>query len=190
MKKQLFILVSIALLSGSCTEDFEQPFNERVSAGESGLVGIWEGFTLQKEYALALKDSLGNTVVDDRNRTVWYDTLEVIENWNEAIHFTSNAGVDSFAISAHVDSLLSGILLEVGNMPLTHGQWAVVRTINPEGEKPDAESVMFYNPSDPHNSTNSILWTIVSQNADEISLSYSFGSSSYDTLYIKTYRKR
>ncbi len=190
MIKQMIIIISLILLGGSCTDQFEQPFSERIPAGDSGIVGIWEGVTLQKEYALALKDSLGNTVVDDRNRTVWYDTLELIENWNEAIYFSSKAGVDSFAISADADSLLNGVLLEVENMPLTHGRWAVMLTVNPEGEKPDVTSVMFYHPSDPHNSTNSILWTIVGQSADEISLSYSFGSSSYDTLYTKTYRKR
>jgi hypothetical protein len=190
MYKRLLIFILAGSLVWACTEEYQQAYSERVDANQSGIVGTWEGTVLQKEYAKALKDSLGNTVVDDKNRTVWYDTVEVIDAWTEAILFSSNGGLDSFAISTSMDSLEAGILKDIQNMPMKSGEWAVINTINPEGEKPDVSSVLFYNPNDPHNSKQSILWSIAEQGPDQLKLSYSFGSSTYDTLYIKTFAKR
>jgi len=130
MYKRLLIFILAGSLVWACTEEYQQAYSERVDANQSGIVGTWEGTVLQKEYAKALKDSLGNTVVDDKNRTVWYDTVEVIDAWTEAILFSSNGGLDSFAISTSMDSLEAGILKDIQNMPLKSGEWAVINTIN------------------------------------------------------------
>lgn len=193
MKKKDFIFIMLVsfFIMTSCSEEFEQPYSQQISASESGLIGIWEGVRMEKNYAVVELDSLGNTVTDDKGKNVWLPNQEIFtENeWNEYIQFQSIGSIDTFSISSDLDSLNSGVLMPVINMPLEQGYWAVINTINPEGEKEDATSINFYDPADPHNSLSSILWTVREQSADEITIQYSFGSTTYDTLFIKTFRK-
>ncbi len=189
--KNIFLFLAALLIIAACDEEYQQPYNTRIEPSESGLEGRWEGVELTKDFAKQLLDSLGNTVTDEKNRTVWYDTSVTLtqDKWNEYIEFQILQETDTFTISNNLDSLNSGIETQVLNMPLSTGHWAITRTLDPENESNDVSSLTFYDPKDPHNSLSSIMWTIMEQSPDEITFQYSFGSASYDTLFTKTFQK-
>lgn len=177
----------------ACTDDFEQPFNQRIPAGETGLIGLWEVVSVRKDFSKIVLDEFGNAMIDDKNRTIWTDTtltLTAQQGYSEFIQFESSGGVETFMASASLEGIESGEPDALPNMPLLCGQWSVFRTINPEKEMGDVSSILLYNPDDMHNTMGSLVWTIQSQSATELSIQYSFGAASYDTLFTKSFHKR
>jgi hypothetical protein len=189
--KNIVFFLAAFLIIVACEEEYQQPYNIKIEPSESGLEGRWEGVALTRDFAVQLLDSLGNTVTDDKNRTVWNDTSVTVtqDKWNEYIEFQILPAADTFTISNSLDSLNLGTVTTVLNMPLSTGHWALTKTLDPENESNDVLSLTFYDPEDPHNSLSSILWTITEQSPEEITFQYSFGSSSYDTLFTKTFQK-
>jgi hypothetical protein len=191
LRYTLIKLLLIAALFYGCAEEYQQPYSELIPASQSGLNGQWAGTTLTKDFAKILLDSLGNAVTDDKGRTVWYDTSVTVgaDSWKEYLEFLSVERIDTFTINTSIDSLNAGVLMPVINMPVDAGYWSVSKVINPEGEKDDVTTITFYDPADPHNSLSSIIWTIKEQSTNEFTIQYSFGSTTFDTLFTKTFQK-
>jgi hypothetical protein len=156
---------------------------------------LWEGVSLEKKFAKNLQDSLGNTLNDDKNRPMWVDTIVVKSNTNGYAEFIQfrHAGGESAFTSNRVNeadpdtgNLIPG---SIPNMPISAGQWAVIKTINPSGEIDDITSVNLFNPIDRHSNFSSMIWTIKSVNTNELIIEYTFGPQLYDTLFVKTFRK-
>ena len=180
----------------ACVEEYEPPFNEVIPAEQSGLLGLWEGESLTKMFAKNILDSLGNVINDDKNRPIWLDTTSVKtrpEGFSEFIEFYISDNTNMFA-AAPIDSISdeTGHLVsqELPNMPITYGNWVALNTINPSGTIEDIRSVNLFDPQDRHNPLASMVWTIKSVTTDELIIEYSYGSSSYDTLFVKTFHKR
>lgn len=191
--RQLWVPLLVLIMVVACTDDFEQPFNQRIPAQESGLVGLWEVVSVRKDFARVVLDEVGNVRIDDKNRTIWTDTTLTItaqHGYSEFIQFDSSGGVETFMASATLEGLETGEPAALPNMPLMQGQWSVFRTINPGKEMADVSSILLYNPTDMHNAMGSLVWTIQTQSPTELSIQYSFGAASYDTLFTKSFRKR
>lgn len=197
--KSYNIYISIVFLAFitliACEDEFQQPFNQVIPSDQSNLIGLWEGNSIRKDFAKNVQDEFGNNVVDDKNRTLWQDTTVFIsreDGYSEFLYFESTNGIDAFRFS-RADSLDSaGVVVPqlIPNMPFMQGQWAVIRTIDPEKDKMDVTSITFYDPAVTHNPLGSMVWTIKSQDQNELVVEYSFGSPSYDTLFVKTFRRR
>lgn len=191
--RRLWVPIVVLIFVVACTDEFEQPYNERIPAEESDLIGLWEIISVQKDFAKTILDEYGNSIVDDKNRTVWKDTTVTItaqNGYSEFIQFQSASGSDTFIASASLEGIEAVAPVSMPNMPLLQGNWSMTRTINPEKEMDDVSSILLYNPNDPHNSMGSMVWTIKSQTPSEFTIQYSFGVSSYDTLFTKSFRKR
>lgn len=190
------LLWTLLLLTGlihACDDAFEQPFNMRVPAEESGLIGLWEGVSIRKDFARILTDERGNNLIDDRGRPIWKDTtltLTAQNGYSEYIHFMSSGGIDTFIASGTLEGIESNQPAGLPNMPLLQGRWGVMRTINPEKELEDVSSILLYNPVEPHVPNGSMNWTIKSLAQTELTIQYSYGAASYDTLFTKSFRKR
>lgn len=195
--KLFFILVSLFFAFAACEDEFELPYNQNIEAEESGLPGLWEAVSVQKEFAKTLQDEFGNTINDDKNRPLWKDTTVVItaseSEYTEFIQFNANGGINTFTAN-DADTLdPDGNLLpanELLNMPLTSGEWTALITIDPSGQNDDVKSVNLYDPQNMHNPLSSIVWTLKKVDDQELVVEYSFGETSYDTLFMKTFRKR
>jgi hypothetical protein len=191
--RRLWVPIVALIIVFACTDEFEQPYNERIPADQTGLIGLWEVVSVQKDFARTLLDENGNSIVDDKNRTVWKDTTVTVtpqNGYTEFIQFQSTAGSDTFIASASLEGIEAVAPVSMPNMPLLQGKWSMTRTINPEKEMEDVSSILLYNPNDPHNSMGSMVWTIRSQTPSEFTIQYSFGVASYDTLFTKSFRKR
>lgn len=185
----------------ACVEEYEPPFNEVIPAEQSGLLGLWEGESLTKMFAKNILDSLGNVINDDKNRPIWLDTTTVKtrnEGFAEFIEFFVRDNTNTFA-AATTDSISNDSLSiefghlvpgEVPNMPVNHGNWVALNTIDPSGTIEDIRSVNLFDPQDRHLPQASMVWTIKSVTSDELIIEYSYGSSSYDTLFVKTFHKK
>ncbi len=196
--KFFLFLFAIIFTFTSCEEEFESPYNEIIPPDQSGLPGFWEAVSMEKEFAKTVKDSLGNTINDDKNRPLWKDTTVVINaaesGYNEFVQFYTEGGVNSFAAS-NLDSLNpeTGYLVpsdQMPNMPVTSGQWTAMMTIDPSGQNENIQTVNLFDPENPHNPLASVIWTIKKVEDQELVVEYSFGETSYDTLFIKTFQKR
>jgi len=179
----------------ACEDDIEQPYNEVIQADQSGLPGLWEGVSLRKEFAKHLFDDQGFVINDDKNRPIWVDTTVVktsAEGYNEYLEFYVQDNQNWFASSGK-DSISTEtghlVATEIPNMNLTEGNWVAIKTVNPSGALDDITSVNFYTPDEKHNPLATMVWTIKSVNQTELVVEYSFGATTYDTLFVKTFRK-
>jgi hypothetical protein len=195
LKILLPVAISLLLFISACQDEPDQPFSVIIPAQESGLLGLWEGISLEKKFAVTVKDHLGVVINDSKNRPVWKDTIQFRTKENgyaEYIQFLSADNVNTFS-SATTHTLVEGTdkLLHgnLPNMPVNRGNWVALRTINPSGKMAEVTSVNLYNPLDRHNVLASMIWTIKSVTNDRLVIEYTFGPQTYDTLFVKTFRK-
>jgi hypothetical protein len=187
------VAISLLLFLVACEDEPDQPFNVIIPAQESGLIGLWEGVSLEKRFAVTVLDELGQVVNDSKNRPVWRDSTQLRTKetgYTEYVQFLSDNNMNTFSASRN-HTLNDGKLLHstLPNMPLITGHWVALRTINPSGKLADVTSVNLYNPVDRHNPLASMIWTIKSVTADQLVIEYTFGPQTYDTLFVKTFRK-
>jgi hypothetical protein len=191
-----FLLFCIfVFVFAACEDETEQPYNEVIPANQSGLPGLWEGVSLRKEFAKNIYDDQGQVINDDKNRPIWVDTTVVkttAEGYNEYLEFFVQDN-DNWFISSGNDSISTetGHLVptEIPNMNVSEGYWVALKTINPSGALDDITSVNFYTPEEKHNPLATMVWSIKSVNPTELVVEYSFGATTYDTLFVKTFRK-
>jgi hypothetical protein len=194
---KIFFPVTILVLlmvCFSCQDENLLPYNQVIPAEQSGLVGLWEGVSLTREFAYTKKDALGNVVNDDKNRPIWIDSTTVTtaaQGYSEYIQFVYQSNIQSFAVNRRDTINPEGVLVAgtIPSMPVLSGHWAMLKTIDPSGQLEEITSVNLFNPVEKHNPQSSILWTIKSVTPTELVVEYSFGATTYDTLFVKSFRK-